>query len=141
MDNLSIFLAIFVILLIVILIYFEYLSHDCLNGKNCRTKVYDVYCENEPLEKRISQIRKMVKNIGNYVVWRLALIGSLIVVFPIIWYFFERLPKPSEYIIVSGLIFLAIYFSFSWIWAHFFYPNLLKLEEHLTKCEHFLLSK
>src|SRR5680860_720934 len=129
-SSFDIVIAVLVIILIVILLIIEYRDHDCIPGKRCTHYVLPPKKDDSPLEY-IDKIERMVVSNYLYVSWRLSLLAALIVTFPVIYFMRGRLPNLIEWLVVGGLIFLSTYLAFSWIWAHFFYPNGKAIESHL----------
>lgn len=118
------------IILVVIILYFEYRTQDCINGKNCRSSVL----KPEPTDDNLTyldKIYRLVKNTYHYVIWRQALLVGIIVSLPVVYYLTGRLPTLMEFAVVSGLIFIGCYMASSWLWTHFFYPNAQQIEKKL----------
>ena len=125
-------LYIVIFLLIVLLLIWEYMAHDCLNGKACHANA------NAPLPDpkdspavALDKINEMIRANYTYVSWRQALIVGLIVALPIGYFLQKRGPSPFEWFIVTAIVFVGVYFSYSWIWAHFLYPNGRQLEKNI----------
>ena len=118
------------ILLLIILLHLEHADHDCIPGKHCNH-----YCsapkDDDNADEAIDKIKEMVYQNYDFVTWRQALIMAIIIPLPIIYYLKGRLPTPIEWFIVGLFVFLAVYLSFSWIWAHFFKPNGKQVEKGL----------
>nr|QBK91413.1 MAG: 3 transmembrane helices protein [Pithovirus LCPAC302] len=125
-------LILFVGLIVVLLVYWEYSEHDCLPHKSCKNSVPKPRKEDDPLVY-IDKIRGMVRNNFDFVSWRLALLAGIIAALPIVYYLECRIPTLFEWIVVGGLIFIAAYLSNSWIWAHFFHPNGAQIEKSLIE--------
>ena len=117
-------------LIVSILIYYEYVDHDCIPGKSCHQSVPKPQSNDDLLES-IDKIRNMVRNNYDFVSWRLALLAGIIVALPIVYYLECRVPTIFEWLIVALLVFAAAYLSNSWIWAHFFHPNGAEIEKSL----------
>ena len=127
----SIVLLILVILGILALLASEYRAHDCIPGKECNHKVPKPTQDDNNLQY-VDKIKEMVVNNYQYISWRLSLLTGLIITLPIIYFLKGRIPTLIEWLIVGGLVFLITYLALSWIWAHFFHPNGLAIEDHLT---------
>lgn len=126
----STWLIVGIIVLIVALLIWEYLSHDCINGKNCWKKVPPPNPD-DPIPVQLDKIYEMVKNNYSYVSWRQSLIVGLIVALPVGYFLRQRIPTFFEWFIITLIVFFGVYFSYSWIWAHFLYPNGRQLERNL----------
>ncbi len=133
-------LFISILIIIFILLYSEYVAHDCVPkpGKEC-THNCDIPDIKLSPELYIDGVRKMVINNYDFIAWRQALLTALIVLLPIVYFSYQRLPDFYEFLIISSIVFFGIYLSSIWIWTHFFYPNgkaieksLLKLRDKLT---------
>ena len=118
--------------LIIILLYFEYNEHDCLPHKTCNHSVPKPTIDDDVLTS-IDKIKTMVQNNYDFVSWRQALLVGLILPLPIIYYLKRRMPTLTEWLIIGLIIFLGTYLSYSWIWAHFFYPNSRQIELSLIE--------
>ncbi len=129
-QYLAIFILILVIILIIGLIVTEYKEQDCIPGKKCGKRVSPPHKDDDILT-HIDTIDKMIKNNYQYNIWRLSLLAGLIATIPVVYFLRGRIPILIEWIVIGGLIFLATYLAFSWIWAHFFYPNSEEMEKHL----------
>ena len=155
--KLSMFLLILAIIIIIILIVLEYKEQDCIPGKLCYNRVEppnplnsspnplspfsnplsshnrDCHDHNsrEQIKAYIDKIEEMVTNNYRYHIWRLSLLSGLIATVPVVYFLKGRIPVLIEWIVIGTLIFLATYLAFSWIWAHFFYPNSQQMEQHL----------
>ena len=127
----SVILLFLVILGILALLFSEYQAHDCIPGKQCNHKV-PAPTEDDDNLQHVDKIGNMVSNNYQYVTWRLALLTGLIVTLPVIYFLKGRIPTLIEWLVVGGLVFLVTYLAFSWIWAHFFYPNGREIEIHLA---------
>ena len=104
------------------------MEHDCLPTKCSTSHV----TKDNPLII-VDKIRGMARNNYNYVTWRLALLTGIIASLPIVYYLKGDCFDVFEWFLVALLIFAAAYFSSSWIWAHFFYPNGKEIEKSLTQ--------
>lgn len=125
-------LYIVIFLLIVSLLIWEYMAHDCLNGKACHANA------KAPLPNpkdspsiALDKINEMIRANYTYVSWRQALIVGLIVALPIGYFLQKRGPNVFEWFIITAIVFVGVYFSYSWIWAHFLYPNGRQLEKNI----------
>lgn len=123
-----------ILFLICLLLYSEYVAHDCVpkDGKECTHNCSAPDINLSP-EKYLDGVRKMVINNYDFVSWRQALLISLIVLFPIVYFIYQRLPDFYEFLIITSIVFLGIYLSSIWIWTHFFYPNGKEIEKSLLK--------
>ena len=115
-----------------VLLTWEYLAHDCLNGKACHANA------NAPLPTSqdspaimLDKINEMIRANYTYVSWRQALIVGLIVALPIGYFLKQTGPGVFEWFIITAIVFVGVYFSYSWIWAHFLYPNGRQLEKNI----------
>lgn len=126
----SIIVMFLIIVSILILITAEYIAHDCIPGKNCTHKVEPPDSNASNLEY-IDRLSEMVKNNYDYVTWRISLLAGIIIAFLSILFLKARIPTLVELIVITGIGFLTVYFAFSWMWAHFFYPNGQVIENNL----------
>ncbi len=113
---------ILVIIGVLILLVGEYRAHDCVPGKNCSHSAPKPSPEDDNLEY-VDKVKGMVKNNYDFVIWRQALLAGLVIPLPIIFFLKGRLPTLLEWFIVGVFVFFGTYATYSWIWAHFFYPN------------------
>lgn len=121
-----------ILLAILLLLTSEYISHDCVPGKNC-THNCESPKESHTPEEAVDIIRNMVKNNYDYVSWRQALLVALIVLVPIVYFIYESLPDLYEFFIITSIVFIVVYMSSIWSWTHFFYPNGAKVEQSLLE--------
>lgn len=120
------------ILIIFVLLYAEYVAHDCVGYKVC-THTVPLPEPGEPTEVYFEKLKDMVRNNYNFVAWRQALLVALILT-PIVVYFVEkRMPTLSEWIVLTVVIFIGMYLSYSWLWNQFHYPNGKRLENILNE--------
>ena len=129
---LDIILLVIAIVAIIILVYSEYVAHDCIPSKMCNHSVPKPTSDDDVLTY-IDKIRAMVQNNYDYVAWRQALLVALVLTVPIVYYLKSRIPNLAEWLIIGGIIFIGVYLSSSWIWAHFFYPNGNQIEKNLLE--------
>lgn len=115
-----------VLVIIIYLIYIEYIQHDCIDGKECQ--------EQDPLPEDglddaeyLDRIQNMYNTTSYASIWRLALIVGLSISFAVSFFLKARWPTLAEYIVVAFFITFATFFSFSWLWTHFYEPNNLRL--------------
>lgn len=121
----------------IFLIVCENLAHDCAPGRNPTHKLIPPDDDDEYIE-RIRKIRMMVHENSKFIIWRQAIIISMILPFPIIYFLKGRLPTLFEFIIVALMIFISVYFSYMWLWSRYFYPNTAKMEKSLFEMEELL---
>ena len=124
---------------IIILIYSEYVAHDCIPHKPCNHSVPKPTAEDSNTEF-IDKTIDMVRNNLDYVIWRQSLLVALIAVVPVVYYIRRRVPYILEWLAVTLIIFVISYLSSSWIWAHFFNPNADAIEEALIELRDRLAS-
>lgn len=133
-----------VVLIIIILIFFEYKDHDAIDGKRCWRKP-DPPLESDSDLVYLDKIRKMIKSNYNYTTWRQSLLVGLIVALPVGYYLTKKIPSLFEWIVIAFFVFVAVYFSHSWLWVHFYYPSSRQLEKNIDhlryKFEQFELDK
>lgn len=120
------------IVLVIVLIYSEYVAHDCIPHKVCNHSV-PAPTDEDSNSEFIDKVIDMVQNNTDYVLWRQALLVGLISSIPVIYYLRRRLPTYIEWVAVTLLVFLAAYLSSSWIWSHFFNPNANAIEKSLLQ--------
>ncbi len=135
-QKLSIFVLILVLIIIVALIFMEYKHQDCISGKVCHNRVEPLELNGanatrKEIKEYIDKIEEMVQNNYKFNIWRLSLLSGLIATIPVVYFLKGRIPLLIEWIVIGTLIFLATYLAFSWLWAHFFYPNSQQMEHHL----------
>ena len=125
-------LFLFILILIFVLSVSEYRAHDCIQGKTC---IYNAEIPNksDKNEEYIDKLRKMVQNNYDFVCWRQALLVALVVLIPIIYFVYQRLPDFYEFFIITSIVFLGTYLSSVWIWNYFYYPNGHNIEKALLK--------
>ena len=125
------YLIVFGLLVIIIyLIWCEYSAHDAINGKKCLHQS-PAPEPNDPPAVVIRKLYNMTRTSYSYVRWRQALLASLIVALPI-GYFLTRKILPIWALTVTIIIvFIGVYFSSSWIYAHFHYPTCRQIERNL----------
>ena len=129
-----------ILIIIAILLYAEYSAHDCVPGKICTHNSKPPTKSDNKVEY-VDKIRKMVRNNYDYISWRQALLVALIVLIPLVYFIYQRLPDLYEFFVITTIVFLGIYFSSIWIWTHFFYPNGLSIEKSLLKLRDKLTDK
>jgi len=125
------YLVIIMLALIIFLVWWEYTDHDCIPGKNCQHSV-PAPTSKDPSPIFIDKLLEMVRNNYSYVTWRQALLAGLIAAIPIVYFLKRRMPTLFEWIVVAGFVFIVTYYSYSWIWAHFYYPNSRQIEKNLV---------
>ena len=118
------------IITILILLYVEYHSHDCVPGKTCshKMKLPNTELDNE---QYVDALIDMIENNYTYVSWRQSLLVAIIVGLPVIYFLINRFPTPKEWLIVTGIVFIGVQLSYNWLWTHFFYPNGVEIEKSL----------
>lgn len=84
-------------------------------------------------EDQIFNLYTMVKGSYSFSVWRQCLIAGLIAAFIILYLFLCRAPTLAEWLISALIIAVIVYFTHSWLWTHFFYPNGNQIEKGLLK--------
>ena len=131
-DYFSILLFILAIVAIILLIYSNYVSFDCIPGKSCSHKSESIN-DLDDIPTTIEKIRKMVVNNYMILAWRFALLGALISTILVVYLLKGRIPTLYEYLLVGVIVFFAIYLSFSWLGVHFFKPNGYAIEASLEK--------
>lgn len=116
------------------LLVFEYLDHDCLPHKQCYQRVTSPTLETPTCDVFYS-LHEMLRSNLDFVVWRQALIAAIGASILIIIFLYGRFPQPFELFFIGLLIFLGVYFSLSWMRAHFHAPNTLQIERGLFVLE------
>ncbi len=114
----------------IILIIIIYKKHDCLGKKSLLS--VDPPTEEDPTPEYIDKLREMMKQNYKYSTWEISLLAALIASLPIVYFLKRRLPTLFELFIVSLFIFIGTYYSFSWLWTHFYYPNSRQIERNLV---------
>ena len=133
-DWASIILFTLIILGIIVIIYGEYVAHDCIEHKTC-THSAERPQANDDNDDYIKKLQGMVKNNNDYVIWRRALLAALISVIPIVYYLRGRFPTWAEVLVVVLIIFLVAYFVMSWMHAHYFTPNTNRIVDDLKQLQ------
>jgi len=116
--------------IILFLVFKVYKKYDRIQGKICNYQVKPPSTENTIAES-IDILLEMVRNNYSHTTWELSLLAGLIATIPIVYFLKQRLPTFFEWFVVAFLIFIVTYYSFSWIWAHFHYPNSRQIERNL----------
>lgn len=129
-------LVLLVIVIIIVLIVYEYKDHDCITGKACYHRIEPpTFNDENNIVEYINGVQDMIQQGYNPVIWRMALIVALIIALPVIYFIQGRWPTPIEYIVVVIIIFLAVYFSYGWLWAHFYQPNIKYVQDTLNNLQ------
>lgn len=139
MSREIVILLIFVVLIIGIL-YAEYVAHDCVEYKTC-THTAPLPDENDPVDVYLEKIRYAVRNNYNFVAWRQALLVAIVLTPILVYLLLSRLPTLIEWIVVIFIIFIGVYLSSSWMWNRFLYPNGKKIEKALEELKIRTLSQ
>jgi len=125
-------LILFTIVVVVVLVFWEYRNQDCINGKKCRAGIVDLRVDpSAPLTDNIDQINESILASINYNTWRLALITALILAIPIDYLINGYFPTVKQWLITVLLVFIGAYFSMSWLWSHWVQPNAAVIESNL----------
>ena len=133
-NYLNILLLMIALIIVFVLMYAEWVAHDCKPGKvPICTHTKPAPLPTDDIETSIEKIRAMVINNYGFVSWRLSLIGAIIGTILIVYLMKGRVPNLAEYILVGLIIFFAIYFSLTWLTTNFFKPNGFYLERALDK--------
>ncbi len=121
-------------LIVISLIYAEYRDHDRSghSGYSGYSSQHTPNLDDDPLLS-LDKIQQMLDDDTNFVTWRLAMLVGIVAALPIIYFIEDRIPTPFEWTIVGGLIFIAAYLSYSWIWARYLNPNTIEIHKSLTK--------
>lgn len=123
-------LIIIMLIVIIFLLWWEYIDHDCIPGKTCKHSVpTPTSMDSNPAF--LDKLLEMVRANYTYVSWRQALLTGLIGAIPVVYFLKQRMPTLFEWLVVGGFIFIVTYYSYSWIWAHFYYPNSRQIERNL----------
>ena len=133
MDTNTVFL-IFIVILFLILIIYEYFDHDCLPHKQCYHRIPSPNAETETAEIFIS-LHDMLRSNLDVIFWRQALLAGIISTFLVIIFLYGRLPLPLEFLFIGLLVFMCVYFVLSWTRFHFHSPNTLQIERGLSILE------
>lgn len=122
--------VIIILLLIAILLFCEYKNHDCINGKKC-SNYHPSLASSASIEQLIESLEQQIRSNCWYTFWRQALLVGLIVCIPVIYFITHQLPTWSQALIVVLIVSVATFFSQSWIFTHFTYPNTQQIEKNL----------
>lgn len=131
---------IIVILILIVLVVFEYLDHDCLLHKQCYHRVVSPTIETST-DEVFYKLHEMLRSNLDFIIWRQALIAAIGATILIIIFLYGRFPSPYELFFIGLLIFLGVYFSLSWMRAHFHSPNTLQIEKGLFVLEDKVMRK
>lgn len=131
-DWSSIILLIVILLAIILIIYGEYVAHDCIGHKKC-THSAERPSPSDDNAEYIRKLQGMVRNNNDYVIWRRALLAALIAVIPIVYYLRGRFPTWIEVFVVVLIVFVVTYFVMTWMHAHYFSPNTNRIVDDLQK--------
>lgn len=123
-------ILILIILGIIILFALENYNHDCIKGKKCSLSV-EPPVDTLPNKEFIQRLTEMLRSTYSYSFWRQSLLVALIVVLPIVFVVKRDLPNWFDFILITGIVFVAVYFSYSWLWTHFIFPNCQNIESAL----------
>jgi hypothetical protein len=116
--------------IIIFLLWWEYIDHDCIPGKVCKHSV-PAPTPQDTNNAFLDKLLEMVRSNYTYVSWRQALLAGLIGAIPVVYFLKQRMPTIFEWLVVGGFIFVVTYYSYSWIWAHFYYPNSRQIERNV----------
>lgn len=125
-------ISVFVIL--IILIIFEYLDHDCIPTKECYHRVPSPTPSSTP-EEIFNSLHTMLRSNNDFVLWRQAAIAAIGATILIAIFLFSRFPTPFELFFIGLLIFLSVYFSLAWMRTHYHSPNTIQIEKGLFLLE------
>jgi hypothetical protein len=134
----QILIVIFLTIILVILIL-EYIDQDCIDGKPCQKKI-DPVPHDASVKEHLHNIHEMVQNNYSFSVWRHALLVGLISAFFVIYVLCHRCPTLVEWIIVALIIMFIVFFSHSWLWTHFYYPNSQQIERGLRHLNDIMIT-
>lgn len=121
-----------VILLTIVLLYYEYKEHDCIRDKMCTHRRPEI-TEDDLISESIEKIQEMVRSNNSVIFWRQALLLAVLLPIPLIYLLYSRFPTFLEWGFVGLFIFLGVYLSYSWIWSHYFNPNSLTITNNLQR--------
>ena len=124
------FLILGIIIFIVFLIYFEYINHDCINGKPCTQRSNSIN-PNDSIEDMIINIESMINSNVWTTFWRQSLLIGLIVSVPVIYFITRQEPTLLQVVIVVLLVSIGCFFSQSWIFTHMNLPLAVTIEDNL----------
>ena len=106
-DWWSLALFLVIILAIIIIIWGEYVSHDCIEHKTC-THSAERPSPNDETVDYIEKLQGMVDMNNDFVIWRRALLAALIAVIPIVYYLRGRMPTWVEALVVILIVYLHL---------------------------------
>ena len=115
-------------------------THDCSHDRSC-THTTEPPDKDDPFDVKIEKLQLMIKECDGGVTWTMSLLVAMIASFPVIYYIDNRLPTLKEWIFITFIVFIIVYFAMLWLATHFHRPNLMKLQdavydfgiEHCTK--------
>lgn len=126
-------LLVMIVVVVIVLIITEYQEHD---GK----LQYPIIDPRISTQEIFTDIYLSLRKCSDFIIWRQALIASIIATTLIILLLFQRIPCLAEVIIISLLIFLAVYFAFSWMRIHFHLPIIIQIRKGIFLLEERLNS-
>jgi len=123
------FWPIIVITIIIFLILSEYGSQDCTDNK-CNERHIESF-DNDSTIDILDKINKNVNKWHNVVLWRLALLGSLLATLVITFVFLPKFANGYAFFLISIFLFAVFYFTMAWFNDHWWKWNDYKLEKDL----------
>ena len=121
-----------VFLVMMILFWYELVDHDCIGDKECTLRVEEPE-NDDSVDTYIDKLSEMIQGNSDFVIWRRALIVSILVGFFVVYFMRGRIPEPIEWIIVGLVIFIGAYFAASWLYSHFLIPNTRRIQNNLEE--------
>lgn len=123
-----------VLVILVGLIVSEYMDHDCINDKLCWSRVNSITATASQQEL-LYNLHEILRSDLDHAIWRQGLIAAIGSSILIVIFLYGRFPAPFELFFIGLLIFLGVYFSASWMRAHFHAPNTRQIEKGLSILE------
>ena len=133
--NLNITRATFLVivfLVMMVLFWSELVDHDCIGDKECNLRSAEPEAE-DSVDDYIDKLSEMIQGNSDFIIWRRALIVSILVGFFVVYFMRGRIPEPMEWIIVGLVIFIGAYFAASWLCSHFLIPNTRRILDNLEE--------
>jgi uncharacterized protein YpmB len=130
-DYTTIFIVLMIIIVVIII---EYLYNDCLPHKSCYVREGKIE-KGDTKEGYIDNMRKILHSYHNYNSWRQALLAGLIAGIFVSYYLLCRVPTLLEWIVVAGIIFIVVFFSYSWMYVHYHSQMIKSVELGLNRLE------
>jgi len=135
LETSTLIFLIVVFVVMMLLFWTEMSEHDCIGDKQCGVRQPEPQPE-DSVDEFIDKLSSMVETNSGFIVWRRALIVSIIVGYCVAYFMRGRIPRPAEWLAVGLIIFIGAYFAGSWLCAHFLMPNGRRIQDNLEVLRH-----